>query len=193
MMIKKIFVLLTLLLAINLFALEENQIKEFMNKNINAVTQMLKNKKVDKEALSKKIFKIFDPIFDYKLMSILSIGGNVWRDLDAKQREEFTKEFTNRLKNSYKDKLDAYNGEVFIMKKLEKVQPNRIHLVTELAGKKDKYDITYKFYRAKNHEWYIYDVNVLGVSIVQTYRAQFSDELKKESFDELLKKLATKH
>ena len=35
----------------------------------------------------------------------------------------------------------------------------------------------------------IYDVDILGVSIIQTYRTQFADILAKESFDNLLEKL----
>ena len=35
----------------------------------------------------------------------------------------------------------------------------------------------------------IYDVDILGVSIIQTYRTQFADFLAKESFDKLITKL----
>jgi len=37
--------------------------------------------------------------------------------------------------------------------------------------------------------WFIYDVNLVGVSIIQTYRKQFSEFLKTKSFDQLLKSL----
>ena len=35
----------------------------------------------------------------------------------------------------------------------------------------------------------VYDVDVLGVRIVQTYRSQFSGVLKKESLEELIERL----
>ncbi|EAH9104456.1 toluene tolerance protein, partial [Campylobacter jejuni] len=45
-----------------------------------------------------------------------------------------------------------------------------------------------KFYN-DNNNWLIYDVDVLGVSIVQTYRSQFGDILANQGFDALLQKL----
>ncbi|MHM47284.1 ABC transporter substrate-binding protein, partial [Campylobacter coli] len=45
-----------------------------------------------------------------------------------------------------------------------------------------------KFYN-NNNDWLIYDIDVLGVSIVQTYRSQFGDILANQDFDTLLQKL----
>ncbi len=44
----------------------------------------------------------------------------------------------------------------------------------------------FKFYN-DNNNWLIYDVDVLGVSIVQTYRSQFRDILANQGFDVLQK------
>ena len=184
--------ILSLLLVANLFALSENEIEPYMSKNINLVVKIIKTGKehnISNDIISKKIFKIFDPVFDYKLMSMLSLGIKVWRNLSVEQRVEFTKKFTRRLKDSYKRKLDMYKGQKINVEGIQKIRENRIHLLSDIKDKKQKFDIVYKFYKAKNAQWYIYDVNVLGVSIVQTYRSQFSDELKKISFQELLKKL----
>ena len=184
--------ILSLLLVANLFALSENEIEPYMSKNINLVVKIIKTSKennISNDITSKKIFKIFDPVFDYKLMSMLSLGIKVWRNLSVEQRVKFTKKFTRRLKDSYKRKLDMYKGQKIYVEGIKKIRDNRIHLLSNIKGKKQKFDIVYKFYKAKNAQWYIYDVNVVGVSIIQTYRSQFSDELKKISFQELLKKL----
>jgi len=66
---------------------------------------------------------------------------------------------------------------------------NRIHLPTHLMRKNEKRDVLYKFYKSKKRGWLIYDVDILGVSIIQTYRTQFSGILKENSFDVLLEKL----
>jgi phospholipid transport system substrate-binding protein len=189
------YLIIGLLLVANLFAVEEGQIQIFMSNNINNVVKIIKNGKennVSNDIISKKIFKIFDPVFNYRLMARLSLGGRTWVTLNQSQKEEFIRVFTAKLKSSYKSKLDMYNGQTITVNGIKKIKPNRILLLSELSDKKQKYDITYKFYKAKDAQWYIYDVNILGVSIIQTYRAQFSDELKKISFDELLKKLNKK-
>ena len=186
------YLVITLLLVVNIFALSQNEIESFMSKNINRVVQMLKSSKdnnLGKEEVSQKIFDIFDSVFDYRLMARLSLGSRVWRTISKEQKQKFTILFTNRLKNSYKSKLDMYDGQKITVEGIKKIKSNRIHLLSEIKDKKQKYNIVYKFYKSKNAQWYIYDVSVLGVSIIQTYRSQFSDELKKMSFDELLTKL----
>ncbi len=186
------YLVVVLFLVVNIFALSEDNIENFMEKNINKAVQILKEGKENnssKEELSKKIFSIFDSAFDYKLMARLAIGSRTWRTLTEKQKERFAILFANRLKESYKSKLDKYNGQLITVGGIKKIKSNRIHLLSEIKDEKQKYDIVYKFYKSKNNQWYIYDVSVLGVSIIQTYRSQFSDQLKKMSFDELLAKL----
>ena len=50
-------------------------------------------------------------------------------------------------------------------------------------------EMIYKFYKKKNQQWNVYDVEIMGVSIVQTYRSQFAGILKNQSIEDLLKKL----
>lgn len=58
-----------------------------------------------------------------------------------------------------------------------------------ILTKTDKIEMLYKFYRSKNGTWLIYDVNIAGVSIVQTYRAQFIEILKRKTVYELIDQL----
>jgi phospholipid transport system substrate-binding protein len=64
-----------------------------------------------------------------------------------------------------------------------------VEVLTYLVSKDDKKEMTYKLYKTKKKGWMVYDVDVLGVSIVQTYRSQFSGILKKESLEELIERL----
>lgn len=188
----KIFIL-SLFIVANLFALEENQIEPFMKSHINEAIQIIKkgrDSNTSREIISEKIFHIFDKVFDYRLMARLSLGSATWRSLSREQQNEFTAKFTTRLKASYKSKLDKYDNQKITVDTIDKIKPNRIHLLTQIKGEKEKFDVIYKFYKAAHDQWYVYDVEVLGVSIIQTYRSQFSDELKKESFNKLLAKLS---
>ena len=72
---------------------------------------------------------------------------------------------------------------------MEKIKDARIHLTTHLMKNSEVYEIIYKFYKDKNGSWMIYDVDILGVSIIQTYRTQFAEILAKEPFEKLLEKL----
>ena len=129
----KIFILCLLIVA-NLFALEENQIEPFMKSNINEAIQIIKSGKdnnTSREVISEKIFRLFDKIFDYKLMARLSLGSGTWRNLNSAQQEEFTTKFTTRLKASYKSKLDKYDNQKIIVDAIDKIKPNKIHHLTQ--------------------------------------------------------------
>lgn len=181
--------MVTLLCSHTLFAIEERDIPSFMQTNIDGATSLLRDKKMPKEERSAKLFAIFDSIFDYTLMAQLALGGKQWSSLPAPKQVEFTKLFEMKLKISYMEKLDLYTDEKIVIKNLEKIKDTRIHLTTHLMKNGEVYEIIYKFYKDKNGSWMIYDVDILGVSIIQTYRTQFADILAKESFDTLLQKL----
>jgi phospholipid transport system substrate-binding protein len=51
--------------------------------------------------------------------------------------------------------------------------------------------IEYRLYRAENR-WAVYDVRVDGISLVNSYKAQFNRLLQRGSFAELLKQLRQK-
>lgn len=187
---KKIVLLILCLLSFSsLYAIEENEISSFMQTNIDNATLILRDKALQKADKTEKLYVIFDSIFDYGLMSKLALGGKQWDMLTPNKQQEFTKLFEMKLKVSYMEKLDLYTDEKIVIKNLEKIKDTRIHLTTHLMKNSEVYEIVYKFYKDKNSQWMIYDVDILGVSIIQTYRTQFADFLAKESFDKLMIKL----
>jgi len=190
-MMKKLLILLIgmLLYAQSAMALQESEISSFMRTNIDLATSILRNSKLAKPERTAQLYAIFDSVFDYTLMARLAIGGKQWESLNHDKQVEFTKLFEMKLKNSYMEKLDLYTDEKIVIKNLEKIKDARIHLTTHLMRNGEVYEIIYKFYKDANNNWMIYDVDILGVSIIQTYRTQFAEILAKESFDKLLDRL----
>ena len=77
-----------------------------------------------------------------------------------------------------------------ILKNIKKVKHNRITLETTIIGQDGNYKVIYMFYKKKqNNQWFIYDVNLVGVSIIQTYRKQFSEFLRTKSVKQLIESL----
>jgi phospholipid transport system substrate-binding protein len=94
-----------------------------------------------------------------------------------------------RLKESYLDKLDLYTDEEIVVDEAKLTKKNRVEVLTYLVSKEDKKEMIYKLYKSKKKVWMVYDVDILGVSIVQTYRSQFSGILKKESMEQLMERM----
>lgn len=187
-------ILFSLLLVLNFsYAnFKKDNIDAQMGNAIDKVLMILKDSNMPKEKKSEEIINLMNPIFDYELMSRLSLGKQ-WNLISQDKKEDFVKAFTEKLKNSYVEKLDLYTDELVEILDKEQPKANRIILKTQLVGKEEKYQINYKFYEKNKDNWLIYDVDLLGVSIIQTYRKQFSGFLKDKTFDELLSYLKDKN
>lgn len=182
-------VLLALLLSLApLAALEKNAIVPTMEKTVEAIISMTKDPSLKTDERHAKIDAMVSPLFDFGLMARLSLGKSAWSNANGKQRREFVDLYTERLKTSYLEKLDLYTDEKIVFEHLEPVK-NRLHLTSFILQKGERKEVVYKFYRSKSGGWLIYDVDVLGVSIIQSYRSQFADILKDNPFDTLLDKL----
>ncbi|MFY9090013.1 ABC transporter substrate-binding protein [Arcobacter aquimarinus] len=183
----KIFALLIILLT-NANALKENEIEKEMTKKINDVLLILEKKDLTIAQKGDEIIKIIDEVFDYELMARIALGKETWDKLSQEKQKEFTKIFENRLKKSYIEKLAFYNDQKVKVIGLKPYNNTRLQLETELLGKDEIYKINYNFYNKSkdNEQWLIYDVDLVGVSIIQTYRQQFAGLLKEKTFDEML-------
>ena len=182
----KILISTFLLFTSLCFAISQGEIKTEMTNKIDKVLLILKDSKLSKEEKGKEIISVMNHVFDYKLMSRLSLGST-WKEISTAQQEKFNELFTKRLKDSYVEKLDLYTDELVEILGLEQTKKTRIELKTQLVGKDAKHDIIYKFYKKSNEDnWLIYDVDLIGVSIIQTYRKQFSGFLNEKSFNDLL-------
>ena len=182
-------ILLAFFSAVSLFAISEEQIKPTMQKATQDAIEVLKNANLRKAEKISKIFAVFDPYFDYEQMSKIALSKR-YNNLSTEQKVKFNKAFEERLKSSYVDKLLSYKNQTINFKDVTKPNENRYFLNADLVGEDGKnYGFTYKFYNAKERGWLIYDVEILGVSIIQTYRSQFDSLMENESFENLLSKL----
>ncbi|MEE8483092.1 MAG: ABC transporter substrate-binding protein [Nitrospinota bacterium] len=166
---------------------DTDEIKNLLKGKIDIVVQLLQEENMDKKKRNEKILETVSPIFDFPRMAKLSLGKKHWTGISAEERKEFSTLFVEQLKESYLDKLELYSNEDVVVEEAKRVK-SRIHIVTHLVSKGDTKEMVYKFYKSKQG-WKIYDVVMLGVSIVQTYRSQFDGVLKKETFEDLLRKL----
>ena len=175
--------------AATLSADEVSEIQVMTKEKVDLVIQTLKDTSLSKKEKKEGILKTIDGLFDFNLMARLSLGKKNWKALSKAKRKEFSMLFVERLKQSYLDKLDLYTDEEVVVGEAKLTKKNRVEVLTYLITKDDKKEMTYKLYKSKKKRWMVYDVDVLGVSIVQTYRSQFSGILKKESMEQLMERM----
>ncbi len=173
----------------NLLADEVSEIRAMTKEKVDIVINILKDKSLSKDEKKEGILETIDGLFDFSLMARLSLGKKHWKSLTKEKRKEFSNLFVERLKLSYLEKLDLYTDEEVIVDEARLTKKKRVEVLTYLVTKDDKKEMIYKLYKTKKKGWMVYDVDVLGVSIVQTYRSQFSGVLKKETMEQLMERM----
>ena len=137
----------------------------------------------------KSMEKSVSPIFDFKLMGKLILGKKYWRLATNKQKERYLEEFEKSIKSFYLAKFGLYQGQTLVLKEPIK-KKNRIYLTNLIIEKNSTSEIIYKLYKSKTNGWLIYDVDIVGVSVIKVFRAQYKNILKKtNSIDELIEQL----
>ena len=176
------------------FGLEFSAIDSTMEQNIQKTLALLQKNthnapisEAKAQHIAKEVFLIFDSIFDYQLMAQLSLSKE-YKTLSETQKKEYNQAFEQNLKKSFTDKLRLYKDEEMKVVGGEQSKNNRYNLKTSMVLDGKLNYIVFKFYDNKG-DWKIYDVDILGISVIQTYRSQFGDILTNADFQTLLTKL----
>ena len=185
----QVVLLILLFTSSALVADEVSEIRAMTKEKVDIVINILKDKSLSKEEKKEGILETIDGLFDFSLMARLSLGKKHWKSLTKEKRKEFSNLFVERLKLSYLEKLDLYTDEEVVVDEARMTKKKRVEVLTYLVTKDDKKEMIYKLYKTKKKGWMVYDVDVLGVSIVQTYRSQFSGVLKKENMEQLMERM----
>lgn len=180
----------------SLIANEQTILKDHFLNKIDEVVTIVKDKTLEKTMRNSKIIEILTPMFDFTLMAKLSLGKK-WKTLKSSDKKEFVALYVERMKQSYSSKIDAYSNEKIEVTKIKQAKKSRIELVTNLISIDNKLEISYKFYKPKKlkmdkDNWLIYDVVILGVSILKTDKAQFREYLQTKTIKELMIQLQLK-
>jgi phospholipid transport system substrate-binding protein len=164
------------------------EVRELLRSKIDAVVALLRQKNMDKSLRKDNIMELIKPIFDFRKMAKLSLGRKHWPGLSPEKQEEFSDLFVRKMQDSYIEKLDLYEDEEVVYEE-PLIIKRKVHVPINFVSKDDKITMLYKFYRSKELGWQIYDVELQGVSVIQTYRTQFNDVLKNGTIDDLMAKL----
>ncbi len=133
------------------------------------------------------IRQVTEEIFDFNEMARRALAQH-WRSLTDEQRKEFARLFSDLVEQSYMSKIELYSGEP-IRYPGAKVEGDLATVSTQIITKNGtEVPIDYRMLK-RGSRWYVYDVNIEGVSLVNNYRPQFDAIMRSSSFDGLVKKL----
>ena len=161
--------------------------------------EVLDSIKADKEVQNGDLTKVIG-LVDSKIMPNVnftrmtaSAVGRTWRQATPDQKKRLQDEFKTLLVRTYSGALSQVKDQSISIKPL-RAGPTDTEVVvrTEVLGRGDPAQLDYRMEKTASG-WKIYDLNVLGVWLVETYRTQFAQEINAKGVDGLIASLAQRN
>jgi phospholipid transport system substrate-binding protein len=133
------------------------------------------------------------PYVDFERMTRLSVGPG-WRGATPEQRQALMREFRTYVVRTYSGALSRVTDHQVKMRPF-KAQPGDTEVVVRTLVAPSNGDPIQLDYRLEKTDsgWKIYDVTILGVSMVETFRNSFASEVNQNGVDGLIKALADRN
>ena len=168
----------------------------FVQKLSNEVIEALKADKAIQGGDVGKIIGLVDtkvmPNVNFQRMTAAVIGRS-WRTATPEQQKRLQEEFKTLLVRTYAGALTQVKEHTVALKPMRaNAGDAEVVVRTEVRGKYDPIQLDYRLEKAADG-WKIYDINVLGVWMVEQYRNSFSQEIGVSGIDGLIAKLAEKN
>ena len=132
------------------------------------------------------------PNIDFQRMTASAVGPS-WRQATPAQQKQLQDEFKTLLVRTYAGALDQVTDQTVSVRPFRGALTDTEVLVrTEVKGNGDPVQLDYRLEKAPGG-WKIYNLNVLGVWLVDTYRSQFTQEISKGGIDGLIATLSARN
>jgi phospholipid transport system substrate-binding protein len=133
------------------------------------------------------------PKVDFARMTALAVGRN-WRQATPEQQKQLMAEFRALLLRTYSGALSSARDVTLRLRPL-RADPADTEIVVRseiLRPRSEPIQLDYRLQRTAEG-WKIYDVNVLGIWLVESYRNQFAQEVSAHGIDGLIRTLVEKN
>ncbi len=160
------------------------------------VLDAVKADKSIKQGDVNKVIALVDqkvmPHVDFQRMTASAVG-RYWRQATPDQQKRLQEEFKILLVRTYSGALAQVQDQTVELKPMRSAPTDKEVVVrTEIKGRGDPVQLDYRLENTGT-EWKVYDINVLGIWLVENYRNSFSQEISSNGIDGLIGKLAERN
>lgn len=165
-------------------------------------TEVLGAIKADKSIQAGDVGKII-ALVDSKIMPNVnfqrmtaSAVGPAWRQATDAQKQKLQDEFKVLLVRTYSGALAQVSDQEISVRPLRAAAEDKEVVVrSEVRGRGDPVQLDYRLEKTPGEGagWKIYNLNVMGIWLVETYRSQFSQEINAKGLDGLIAALAQRN
>jgi phospholipid transport system substrate-binding protein len=167
-------------------------IKQLSDEVINTV----KSDKAIQSGDVQRILTLVDakvlPHVNFQRMTASAVG-RYWRQATPEQKTRLQDEFKVLLVRTYSGALTEVKDQTVQLKPTRfSPQDTEVVVRSEVRGTGQPIQLDYRLEKSDNG-WKIYDVNVMGVWLVEQYRSSFAQEISAGGIDALIAKLAERN
>lgn len=165
-------------------------------------TEVLDSIRADKAIQSGDISRVVSlvdtkimPNVNFQRMTASAVGPG-WRQATPEQQKRLQDEFKTLLVRTYAGALAQVSDQVIAVKPLRAAADDTEVIVrSEVKGRGDPIQLDYRLEKTAGQGagWKIYNLNVLGVWLVETYKSQFAQEINAKGIDGLIAALADRN
>ena len=165
-------------------------------------TEVLESIKADtaiKSGDTSRIIALVDskimPNVNFQRMTASAVGP-AWRQATPEQQKRLQDEFKTLLVRTYAGALSEVSEQVINVKPLRAAAEDKEVIVrTEVKGHGDAIQLDYRLEKTpgQGSGWKIFNLNVLGIWLVETYKSQFAQEITSKGIDGLISTLVERN
>ncbi len=157
------------------------------------VSDVMTSVKSDPEIQKGNIPRIVDlvekkivPYTDMRRTTEMAMGPN-WKKASSEQQTQLVNEFKNLLIRTYSGALSQLRDQTIQFKPLRAAPDDKEVIVkTVVIGRGDPVPLDYRLEKTPDG-WKVYDMNIMGVWLVEAYRNQFANQISQNGIEGLVK------
>ncbi|WP_405023317.1 phospholipid-binding protein MlaC [Limnohabitans sp.] len=169
----------------------------FIKRVSSDILDAIKADKSIKNGEVNKIITLVDqrvmPNVNFLRMTASAVGPG-WRQATPEQQKRLQEEFKILLVRTYSGALEQVSDQAIVVKPLRAADDDKEVLVrTEVRGKGDPIQLDYRVEKAAGGGWKVYNMNVMGIWLVENYKTQFAQEINAKGVEGLIASLAERN
>jgi phospholipid transport system substrate-binding protein len=171
----------------------------FVRRFTSEMIDLVRNDKMIKAGDMNYIAAVVDarvlPHLNFQRMTAAAVGPG-WRQTTPEQKNRLQEEFKTLLVRTYSGALTQISDQTVTVKPLRGAATDTEVLVrSELKGRGDPIQLDYRLEKTPGQGagWKIYNLNVMGIWLIDTYRSQFAEEINAKGIDGLINTLAERN
>jgi phospholipid transport system substrate-binding protein len=158
--------------------------------------------KADKSLKNGDVAKIMQLVdgklvqhINFRRMTALATGPS-WRKATPEQQKRLQEEFKLLLVRTYAGALSQVSDQTIEVKPVRgEIDEKNLVIRTEVKGRGDPIQLDYRLEKTPGEGagWLIYDLNVMGIWLIENYKSQFTKEINTGGLDGLINSLAERN